>query len=402
MFSQHDDLGQELNSAMLRWLHEFAVQGILITDADLRIVGWNRWLEQHSRRTAEAVVGRHLFEVYPDLQSRGIAVRYQQALAGQAVVLSQRFHQYLLPMPPAIEGTAFTQMQQSVQIAPLTVDDHVIGTITLIDDVTERVVREDELKQQIEELETLQTSLQEAVREREALLSIASHELKTPLTGILGYAHLMQRQVARIEQLPPSTLQSLHMIITQSERLNALVTSLLDVSRVQTGQLAIELLPVDLVALVQRIIAEQSLTLERHTITCEKPDEPVMVVGDEVRLTQVFANLISNAMKYSPSGGLITVRIAAQDEQAIIAVTDKGIGIPADALPNLFQRFFRVKGHATAHIGGLGVGLYVVKEIVAQHGGTVSVESTEGVGSSFTVHLPLCKSCLAASTAIAQ
>ncbi|HEX6291233.1 MAG TPA: ATP-binding protein [Herpetosiphonaceae bacterium] len=392
MFLQPYNLAPELNDAMLRWLNHLAAQGILTTDAELRIVGWNRWLEQHSGLTAETVLGRPLFEVYPDLPGRGLDRPYQQALAGQVVVLAQRFHQFLLPMPPGIEGTTFTQMQQSVRIAPLTVDERIVGTISLIDDVTERVVREDELKQRIEELELLQASLHEVVREREALLSIASHELKTPLTGLLGHAHLVRRRVAETDSLPPRTLQSISAIITQAERLNRLVSSLLDVSSVQTGQLAIQRVPLDLCALVQRIVGEHSSTLSIHRLALSKPEEPLIAAGDEVRLTQVFTNLLSNAIKYSPHGGSITVKIVAHDEQAAVAIADPGIGIPSAELPNLFQRFFRVQSQSTRHVGGLGIGLYVVKEIVSQHGGTISVESTEGLGSTFTVHLPLCKS----------
>ncbi len=392
VISQHDNLIPDLNDATLRWLNELAVQGILTTDTDLRIVGWNRWLEQHSGRTAATVLGQPLFAVYPELLSRGIGKHYEQALAGQIVVLAQRLHHYLLPMPPWIEGTPFTQMQQSVWIAPLTSDDRIVGTITLIDDVTERVVREEELKQQIEELQALQASLHEAIRDREAFVSIASHELKTPLTGLLGHSYLMRRRAMNTENFSPQALQSLNTIIAQAERLNTMLTSLLDVSRVQTGQLSIERVSLDLVPLVQRVVGEQSVELNQHTIVFNKPDQPVMVEADEVRLMQVFTNLLNNAIKYSPNGGEIGVQIATNAEQIAVTITDRGMGIPPAAQHNLFQRFFRVDRQSTAHSGGLGIGLYVVKEIIKQHGGTISVESTEGVGSTFTVHLPLCSS----------
>jgi PAS domain S-box-containing protein len=373
----------------LRWLNELAVQGILITDAELRIVSWNRWLEQHSGLATAEVLGRRLFDVYPDLLSRGFDKRYEQALAGQIVVLSQRFHRYLLAMPPGIEGSSLAQMQQSVRIAPLTSDEQIVGTITLIDDVTERVIREDELKRRIDELEALQVSLQEAVREREAFVSIASHELKTPLTGLLGHAQLMLRRAGRSESLPSRAQQSLNTIISQAERLQTMINSLLDVSRVQTGQLTIERVPVDLAVVARHIVDEQALTLSKHTIALTRPDAPVIVVGDEMRLAQVFTNLLNNAIKYSPAGGSIEVRITVDSERAHVAIADPGVGIPATMLPSLFQRFFRVQDQTTVHAGGLGIGLYVVKEIVSQHGGTVSVESVEGVGSTFTVHLPL-------------
>ncbi|RME44724.1 MAG: PAS domain S-box protein, partial [Chloroflexi bacterium] len=146
----------DLDKATLQWFNDHAAQGILITDAQLTIRGWNQWLETHSGRTAEEMIGRNLLEAYPDLVARRLDQAYMRALAGQVVVLSQRLHHYLLPMPPANPYTTFTHMQQSVRIAPLMTDKRVAGTITVIDDVTERVEREEELKHQIAVQEALQ------------------------------------------------------------------------------------------------------------------------------------------------------------------------------------------------------------------------------------------------------
>lgn len=383
------NLAPDLNDATLRWLNDLAAQGILTTDPELRIASWNRWLEQHTGYRADDVVGRHLFAVYPDLQHGGLSRRYEQALAGQIVVLSHRLHRFLLPMPSTIVGSVYSQMQQSVRIAPLTSDTRIVGTITLIEDVTERVVREDELRQQIEELQALQTSLQEAIREREAFVSIASHELKTPLAGLLGHAHMMQRRSERGEPLSERSQHSLRTIIQQADRLNRMINSLLDVSRVQTGQLTVERGALDLGTLVERVVAEQQPALSKHTLTLSEPEHPLIVAGDEVRLTQVFANLLSNAIKYSPAGGPIAVGVTAHSGYAHVSVADQGVGIAPAAQANVFQRFFRVPGEATEQASGLGIGLYVVKEIVAKHGGSITVESAVGQGSTFTVHLPL-------------
>src|SRR3954447_20601602 len=140
----------DLKAAAFGWLHDLASHGVITTDAALTIRGWNRWLTTHSERSEAEVVGRSLLDVFPDLVTRRLDQSYQMALNGQVIVLSQALHHYLIPMPPVDRTCPFAQMQQSVRIAPLMVDQQIVGTITVIDDVTERVVREDELRRQAE------------------------------------------------------------------------------------------------------------------------------------------------------------------------------------------------------------------------------------------------------------
>jgi PAS domain S-box-containing protein len=230
---------------------------------------------------------------------------------------------------------------------------------------------------------------QEAVRAREVFLSVASHELKTPLTSLLGNAQLLQRRAQREQHLGERDQRTLKLISDQALRLNRMITALLDLSRLQTGQLSIERAPLDLGRLTQRMIQEVQPALDSHTIIYRPPDEPLIIVGDELRLEQVIQNLIQNAIKYSPSGGQIDILVARRGERACVVVADQGIGIPPAALPRLFTRFYRASNANPLHISGMGVGLYVVKEIVTLHDGEVAVESQEGVGSTFTIWLPL-------------
>lgn len=144
-----------LNSAMAIWANDLAAQGILITDAELKIRGWNHWLEFYTGRSAVEMIGRELFETYPELIERRMDRYFRGALEGQVGILSQRLHGYLLAMPPPFEGTSFKHMRQSARIAPLLIDGQVVGTITVIDDVTERAARETELQDQIAALEAL-------------------------------------------------------------------------------------------------------------------------------------------------------------------------------------------------------------------------------------------------------
>lgn len=230
---------------------------------------------------------------------------------------------------------------------------------------------------------------QAAVQARDQFLSIASHELKTPLTALVGYVKLLRRRFTPGNSLTERDLRAIHVIDEQSSRLNRLISLLLDLSRIQKEQLSIDPAPLDLSLLVRRVVNDMELIVERHSILVETPDHPLYINGDEMRLEQVLHNLLQNAIKYSPSGGIIRVCLEAEAETACIRVTDQGIGIPREAMHRLFQRFQRISNPDTQHVSGLGLGLYIVKEIVLLHGGHVNVASEEGIGSTFTVYLPL-------------
>ncbi|MBC8076660.1 MAG: GAF domain-containing sensor histidine kinase, partial [Chloroflexales bacterium] len=230
---------------------------------------------------------------------------------------------------------------------------------------------------------------QDAIKIREQFLSIAAHELKTPLTSLLGYAGVFNRRVHRSGKLEERDERALATIIVQGERLNTMIGSLLDITRIQTGRLAIERRPLDLRAVLETLVHELEPTLDQHTIALECASASLPLMGDELRLEQVFRNLLGNAVKYSPQGGVVRVHISQQGEEAVVAVSDDGVGIPAAALPHLFERFYRAANSDQHQISGIGIGLYVVQEIVTLHGGTVDVASQEDVGSTFTVRLPI-------------
>lgn len=230
---------------------------------------------------------------------------------------------------------------------------------------------------------------QQALQVRDQFLSIAAHELKTPMTSILGVAQLLLRHAERENQSDSREKRRLKLLIEQTHRLNRLVASLLDLSRLEAGQLTIEQKSLDLSSLTRRLTDELALSIETHEIEYHGSPQAVMVRGDEMRLEQVLQNLLQNAIKYSPAGGKIELRVAEQDDQAVITVTDRGIGIPSDAIPYLFNRFYRADNPGAQQISGIGLGLYVVKQIINLHEGSVTVVSTPGEGSTFTVRLPL-------------
>jgi signal transduction histidine kinase len=168
-----------------------------------------------------------------------------------------------------------------------------------------------------------------------------------------------------------------------------MVAALLDIARIETGQLSINRAPLDLCELVRRVGEEARPQAENHPIAITCPAEPLMIEGDDLRLEQVLQNLIQNAIKYSSPGSPVDVRVERRGAYATVAVVDRGIGIPKEALSQLFQRFYRAPNVDERQISGMGIGLYVVREIISLHDGTIEVESVEGQGSTFTVRLPV-------------
>lgn len=230
------------------------------------------------------------------------------------------------------------------------------------------------------------SALHALAQEKDRFLRIAAHELRTPLTALHTTTQLID--------VDPSVFDDgerrqavLTRIRRQSTRLMRLVEQLLDSVRVQSGELALQRMEVDLVALCRGVV-ETALPLGApRAVICA--DEPVVGRWDPLRIEQVVTNLLSNAARYGDPGGDVTVRVARAGERAILSVSDAGIGIPAHQLQQLFTPFFRGTNAQQARGGGLGLGLHIAHEIVRRHGGVIRVESRENAGTTFTVELPL-------------
>ncbi len=237
------------------------------------------------------------------------------------------------------------------------------------------------------------TALRELERAREAFLSAAAHDLKTPLTSIRGQAQLAQRRLARLDTSETApVLAQLARIQESSDTMVGLIDELMDVTRQQLGGgLDLHRTPTDLVALVQESV-ESHQAASGRTIQLEVAVPALPAEVDAARLARVVGNLLANALKYSPEGSAIGVGLGQEEgaagPEAVLVVRDEGIGIPVADLPHIFERFTRARNVA-GHIQGTGIGLASARGIVEQHGGAITVESTEGVGSTFTVRLPL-------------
>jgi PAS domain S-box-containing protein len=239
---------------------------------------------------------------------------------------------------------------------------HITGAVSVARDVTEMV-----------ELDHL----------KDEFVRVAAHELKTPVAIMKSYAQLALKS----EPTPATYRKMLDAINRGADRIDRIVRELLDVSQLHLGQLKLTEEPLDLRELAEETVANMASHSTQHRFSVQ-PGDAVIVRGDRGRLRQVLVVLLDNAVRYSPSGGLVEVRLALHAQAVEVCVSDEGIGIPTERQARLFERFYRAHSGTPHDRGGMGVGLYISREIIFHHGGTMQVSSEEGKGSTFCFSVP--------------
>jgi signal transduction histidine kinase len=241
--------------------------------------------------------------------------------------------------------------------------------------------------------------LRQLDRLKSRFLSMASHELKTPLTSVSGLSQvLLRRMRRRLEQGPPGAeewgdeqrghVERLEVLNSQTARLGRLIDELLDVSRIESGKLDFRWAPLNLAVMVQEVAARLQLTTASHEIQVDLDSVTDPVMADRDHLEQVLDNLLANAIKFSPGGGTIRVALRAAPDGVVLSVSDAGVGIPPEQLEAIFGLFYQAEDPVSRRTGGMGLGLYISKEIVTRHGGRIWADSAPNEGSTFSVALP--------------
>jgi PAS domain S-box-containing protein len=285
---------------------------------------------------------------------------------------------------------------RSVLVSPLTARGNTLGVITFVRSGVDNPFSHDDMTVLNEvarraglavDNARLYRDAELASRAKDEFLAILSHELRTPLNAIMGWSHMLK------DGLPDDmTRHALEVIGRNARTQKQLVEDLLDVARIAGGRLELQCGPLDLCE-VGRTAVDSALPSARGrdvTLSFEMPPAPIVVSGDANRLQQVFANLLSNALKFTEAGGRVTVRVESRGNAGEVVVTDTGVGIPAEFLPSAFDRFRQADPSLTRAYSGLGLGLWVVKQIVEAHRGSVSAHSAgHGHGTTVTVVLPL-------------
>ena len=237
--------------------------------------------------------------------------------------------------------------------------------VTIVHDITERILAE---------------------QRKDEFISMTSHELKTPVTSLKGFTNVLQRRLAK--QGDEQGLHYLNRIDAQLNKLTKLISDLLDIFRIQTGKLAFQIEAFDLDTLIHETVENVQAATTTHQLLIEGRTG-AQVLGDKDRLGQAFINLLTNAVKYSPQANKVLVRLSRDQGQAIVSVQDFGAGIDQAHHQKIFERFYQVTDPNEATYPGLGIGLYISREIVERHHGSLEVESRKGEGATFSVTLPL-------------
>jgi signal transduction histidine kinase len=355
--------------------------GVLTVDAALDVTGWNRWLEAATGRSAAEVIGHPLLAVFPELAGTRGESSFRRALGGETVMMSHRFHEFLLPMPadPAFRG--FARMQQNARIAPLMLSGRVAGAVALVQDVTERVAREAELRDALERAES-------ASQAKSDFMAAMSHELRTPLGAILGYADLLSTEIVG----PLSDLQKQHMgrVKAGAQHLLGIIEEILTFSRVEAGREPVHPEAVDPAAIAADAVALVEVQARQKGLALRVVlgDAPAEVVTDPGKLRQILVNLLGNAVKFTEQGE-VELRVWAEPEHVCFQVTDTGPGIPPEFVDRVFEPFTQVDSAHTRAKGGTGLGLPVSRRLARLLGGDLTVATTLGEGSRFTALIPL-------------
>jgi two-component system, OmpR family, sensor histidine kinase VicK len=341
------------------------------------ITTWNPSAERMYGYTADEVVGRSIAVLVPAEHPDELPAILERLKAGEVVanLETERVRK---------DGS---RLHVALTISPIRDDaGRVLGASTIARDITARVWAEREREALLLRAQEAQQVAEAANRAKDVFLSTAAHELKTPLTAMKAYAQLLQRlaPAAASERLP----SMLAALVQQTDRLSRLVNDLLDVSRLALGRLDLRLERLDLADVVADVVAQLQPTTGRHQLRFDALASAV-VDGDRDRLMQVLFNLLHNAIKFSPAGGDIHIRVEVQAPDAVVSVQDSGVGIPRDQHERIFEQFYQAHVGTADDFGGMGIGLHLSREFIRAHGGEMWFTSEAGRGSTFSFRLPL-------------
>ncbi|NJK67089.1 MAG: PAS domain-containing protein [Microcoleus sp. CSU_2_2] len=349
---------------------ESITDAFLALDRDWRFTYVNRQAERLLDRAPGDLLGKSLWEVYPGIVGSEFERAYRQAA-------SERLASSVISFYPDHDRW------YEVHVYPAT-----DGITIYFRNVTDRKRIEAEREQLLQREQVARETAENANRIKDEFLAVLSHELRSPLSPILGWSSLLQTG-----KLDASKTTRALATIERNAKLQAeLIEDLLDVSRILQGKLSLNVSPVNLASTIQAAIETVRLAAEAKSIQVEVDIDPnaSYVSGDATRLQQVVWNLLSNAVKFTPNGGRVQIRLTQADDRAAIAIRDNGQGIAREFLPYVFDYFRQADSASTRKFGGLGLGLAIVRHLVELHGGTVASDSPgEGLGATFTVKLPL-------------
>jgi PAS domain S-box-containing protein len=354
--------------------------GMLSLDRELMIRGWNRWLAAVSGVEAKTVLGRHVLDVFPALRGSVAEEVLRRSLSGETTVWAHHFHRYLLPLPSPAGHPSFAQMQQSARVMPLSRDGEIDGVVVLVQDVTERVAREEELRRALREAEV-------ASEAKSNFLASMSHELRTPLGAIIGYMDLLASEM--VGPIAPLQKNYLGRVKAAAQHLIRVVEEILTFSRLEANKDALLLETVDVVALVASVkeMFEPMTAAKGLALSVSSPEEPLSLHTDVTKLRQILINLVGNAVKFTDDGR-VEMELTVDEKCVQFRIRDTGPGISPSDLDRIFDPFTQLDQSLTRSKGGTGLGLSVSRRLAHLLGGELQVDSKTGNGTTFVLCLP--------------
>ncbi len=367
--------------------------GICVLQSDRVVLFWNCCLEEWTKIPRSKILGTCISEHFPHFNQPQYAKRlYQIFQGGPPTIFSSQLHKHIIPAPLP-QGR--WRIQHTTVTAVPALDGEEFYALLSIQDVTDLTFRVQEYRNmrdlalaEAQERQIAQEAAEEANRIKDEFVAIVSHELRSPLNPILGWAKLLKRK--RLDE--KTTLRALDTIERNALTQAQLIDDLLDVSRILRGKLRLNFEIVDLASTITDALETVQLAAQAKSIQIKvRLDAGVRQIrGDSHRLEQVVWNLLSNAVKFTPSGGQVDVCLEQVNFQVQLRVSDTGKGIHPDFLPHVFEYFRQADSSMTRSFGGLGLGLAIVRQLVELHGGMVWAESLgEGRGATFIVNIPV-------------
>jgi PAS domain S-box-containing protein len=347
----------EERAAKLAAIVESSDDAIIGKTLDGIVTSWNRGAEHIFGYTEDEVIGQSILKLIPEER------HYEEPIILGRLRNGERIERYETKRMRS-DGHL---IDVSLTISPIRNSaGAIIGVSKIARDVSEQ--KKDEQR-------------------KNDFIGMASHELKTPLTSLSALAQVLNKKLAVADD--PFVPAALEKINGQIRKMTGMINGFLNISRLESGKLAIDPQPFDLNDLIAEIISEVKLTVTSHELNFT-PAQPIIINADHYKIGSVISNLLSNAVKYSPKGKHVNITVLTEDSRQVqVSVQDEGMGIKQADIDNLFDRYYRVTTEHTKHISGFGVGLYLSAEIINRHGGKIWVESEKGVGSTFHFTLPL-------------
>jgi len=371
-----EQLGRQL--AFTNAITDTLGEGICALDGDYRITFINPMAASLLGRSEEELLGQDFHDAVHVHAPNSCQLR-DDLREGRA----SRYEDVFLHW----DGTPYPV---TYSVAPIIAGGHINGIVVAFRDISTRLRLQEAQAKLFEHEQAARSAAESSVQVRTEVLTAVSHDLRQPLTVIKGTAQLLSRQVANLDTTERERLlERIDRIDQSTTVMTGIINDLLDVAQLAAGdRLALERRPTDLVALIRRIVEDHD-QMTAHQLLLEAAEEPLIGVWDPQRLRRVFSNLLSNAMKYSPDDSDVILRVhrdGSAEDWVVVEINDDGIGIPQGDLPHVFDRFYRASNAATTI--GTGLGLTGSKTIIELHGGTIDLTSTEGTGTTVTVHLP--------------